>query len=285
MTELIRDTQGEYGRAEHLLNLNRYEDAIPIIGAELAKDPQNYMVHYQMTRAFLGLGDLVGATHHSEIMISEHPDLALGYYIKSYIEHEKHNFVEELKMAEQAANIEPEDTDILRRLVQAQMQNGLLKRARETVEQLVLLAPDDMETQELMGDICLELKDYFQAKKHYEAALEFNPEDAGLLNDLARCFIGLKQRKDAIDAMHNALRMTPDSDILRSNLFRTIQSFLDREKLKGKAAFRSLPDELQFFYSDFKGRTNVFQRHGAVFWGVMWILLLAGMITFFSSFT
>ena len=285
MSELLAESQGEFSRAEHLLQLKRYEDAIPVIGSELAKDPQSYMAHYQMARAFLGLEDYNAASHHCEIMISEYPDAALGYFIKSCVEHEKHNFVDELRLSEQAANLEPEDIDILRRLTHAQMQNGLLKKAKETVEQLVLLAPDDMETHELMGDICFELKDYFQAKKHYEAALEFDPENAALVNDLARCYIGLKQRKEAIDTMYNALRMMPDSELLRSNLFRTIQSFLDREKLKGKAALKSLPDELQYFYSDFKGRTSFFQRHGSVFWGAMWILFLAAMIGFFSTVT
>jgi len=137
----------------------------------------------------------------------------------------------------------------------------------------------------MLGEICLELKDYYQAKQHFTAALEFNPENASLLNDLARSLIGLKQRDGAIKAMHNALTLMPDSDLLRENMFRTIQSFLDREKLKGKAALKSLPEQLQYFYRDYQGRTNILQRHGAVFWAGAWILFLTLMVGFFSSVT
>ncbi|NTS76506.1 hypothetical protein HR060_06445 [Catenovulum sp. SM1970] len=275
----------EHARADHLLELARYEEAIPVIGIQLAKAPDNAMLHYQMARAFLGLNDFNAADKHADTMISVDPNNPMGFYLKSLTSHALKNFVGELSYAEQAVILCPDDADFLKRLSQARLQNGLIAKARESAEQMMLLAPDEPESHEVMADICLALKDYYQAKVHVVKALEYSPNSYVLLNDLARCHIGLKDRKLAIDTMFNALQQLPDSETLRSNMFRTIQSFLDLERLKGRAALKSLPEELQFFYRDYQQRTNAFEKHGTLMWGVFWLILMGGLIAFFSTVT
>ena len=275
----------DYQRAEHLLQLGRFTDAIPIIGTQLTQQPEDHYSHYQMARAFLGLSDYDAANQHADKVIAADPNSSLGFFIKSVICHYQLHFTQELEYAEQAAHLDPEDPDILLRLARAQIQSGLLKKAKVTAEQIVGLIPDDLESHEIMGDIYFELNDYEKASQHFEAALEYDPENHTIINDLARCYIGLKERKKAIETMHQALVLAPDSDVLRSNMYQTLQSFLDAEKLKGRSALKKLPSELQFFYRDYQQRTNVFEKFGSVFWGIVWISLFGALIFFFSTVT
>ena len=62
---------------------------------------------------------------------------------------------------------EPDEAMFLKRLAEAQLQNGMIKAARQSSERMIRLAPDDEDSFELCGQICLELEDYKEAEKYF----------------------------------------------------------------------------------------------------------------------
>lgn len=285
MSEKLVKEVGSYEKTEYLLELKRFGDAIALISLALSKEPEDYRLTSQLVRAFIGLNDFTSAQYHADNLITIEPNNPFGFYIKSIIAHHQLHFDDELKFSEHAVHLEPDNANYLFRMAYAQLQSGLVKQAKITAEQLMLLSPDESHSHELMGDICLQLQDYKQAKQYIDTALVFHPNSIALLNDLASCYIGLKKKKLAIETMHNVLRLNPDSKALQSKLYGTIQSFLDSEKLRGRKGFKSLPTELQIFYNDYIGRADTPNKYGTLILSVLWGAFLIGLVALFSLFT
>ncbi len=117
------------------------------------------------------------------------------------------DFDGELQAAEHAVSLAPEDPDLLDRLARAQVQSGLLKKARVTAIQLTKVAPENADTHSLLCDICLELNDYKTAEAHISEAIRQQPENHGLHNDMGRVHLGKKAWHDAVIAFYNAVKL------------------------------------------------------------------------------
>ena len=71
---------------------------------------------------------------------------------------------------------------------------------------------------------------------------------------------------------------------ISKNLHVVIREWISKNSFKGKSkkALEELPETLQYFYNDYKGRSSVFDAWGNYSWTLLWIGVL-GMVTYLFS--
>jgi len=209
------------------------------------------------------------------------PEWPYGYYILSACLHKRLDFDGELKAAEHAASLDPENPILLDRLARAQMQSGLLNRARTTATELVKVSPEDADTHSLLSDICFELNDFRYAETHLREALRQTPEDHVLHNDLGRIALAQKKWREAIDAFYHAAKLQPEATTYHNNLNLAISYWLDTRGVgkKRRLALEELAPGIRAFYRHRQDSRTPFQRLGS-FGPVLVIVILLLVLTY-----
>ncbi len=274
-----------FARINALFDVNRYQEAEKLIREQLSNEPEDAYWLFQLARAQIGQDNLTAAEETLFNSLSCDPEYAWSYYLLSTVSHQLHNFTQELKCAKKAAEMNPEEASFLQRLAEAHIQNGEVKSARLTLEQVVKLEPDSEESFRLLGDIEFELNNFPAAEEAYRQALKFNPEDISLLNDLARSLMSQKKKlRESIDVLYNIVQLDPTNRIISKNLYVAIREWIDKNSFKGKGkkALDELPENLQYFFKDYKERSSIFEAWGKFAWSFVWIGALIGVTYLFS---
>ena len=272
-------------QAEILLDLRRYPDATKLIARALASDPQLAEHHFQMARALAGQSEWVKAKEFCMSGLGNEPNSAVGFYILSFVEHHLRDFDAELQAAERAAELDPEAGFALDRLARAQLQSGMLRDARASATQLVALEPESADAHELLADLCLEVNDGKAAEMHVREALRYAPENAGLINDLARAQMAQKNFRDAVDTLLSALKIDPGSETLAQNLYHCVDehvgSALTPEMRRQRLA--ELPIVAQQYNQFRRDRRGLLQKPWVV--AGSWLLALVLLVVGISMMT
>ena len=279
------ERQSLAARADTLLHLNRHQDAVLILTQMISQEPEVAEHRAQLARALLNLNDLEGARQTCQAAIALEPEYAGAFYLLSYIEHYRHNFDAELRAAEEAVRLMPEEPAFLTRLGRAQIQSGMPRKAYTAASQALALDPESVELHELLGDVCLELERYQQAETHYREALKQQADDIGLINDLARAQMGRKNWRDAIDTLYQAIVLDPGNTTVQDNLYIAVEHHLDSKafSIQQKKALTDLQPVIQKFYHERRARRAWLQKPyviaGAWILGVFVLVLLFAVLT------
>lgn len=271
--------------ANVLIGLKRYKEALAACARAIASDPEEPSNYGTLTLIHLQLEQNREALEAARNVVTLAPEWAYGYYLMSICLHARLDFDGELKAAEHALSLDPEDPTLLDRLARAQIQSGQLKRAKVTATQLTRVSPEDADTFSLLSDICFELDDYANAETHLLAALRLTPEDHVLHNDLGRIHLARKAWQPAMDAFYNAAKLHPGEKTYQDNLNLAISSWLDSQTIRGKRAqsLETLAPEMRAFYQHKLDSRSAFQRLGVFGPMVVVLMLLAALTYFFNS--
>ncbi len=82
--------------------------------------------------------------------------------------------------------------------------------AEDHIRKLMAVAPDHVQSQQVMGKIKYALKDFDQAAHHLSVFLNTNPDDFAARKLLTNTYLILKQPEEARSTLHNALTARPD---------------------------------------------------------------------------
>lgn len=265
---------------EILLELNRYSKAIPLASQLLSDDPENLYLLYQLAHGYLGIKDYQRAKEVCEKSLAIDPNDGHTHYLLSVIYRATLDFDSSLMFAEKAAHLEPENELFLETLAYAQLQQGLLKTAQTTAKQLILLAPNSVSSHELMGDIELNLDNFKSAESHFRAALRIQPDDTGLINDLARSLHEQKKHTEAIEYCYQALKLDPNNHTFQNNLFNLVHAQFGKKSWLGQGNhfLNQLSPPIKQFYLDKKSRSSSF-------WGASSVMMTLYIIIFLFTMT
>ncbi len=279
--EVETETDAHAEEARVLLNLKRHQEALAACSRAIASDPEEPSHYGILTQIHLQLKQYREALEAARNVVALAPEWAYGYYLMSICLHNCLDFDGELRAAEHALSLDPEEPIWLDRLARAQMQSGLLKRAKVTATQLVGVNPEDADTFSLLSDICFELNDFAGAESNLLEALRLTPEDHVLHNDLGRIHLARKAWQAAMDAFYHAAKLHPAGKAYQDNLNLAISSWLDSQTLRGKRsqALEELPPEIRAFYRHKLDARSAFERLG-MFGPMLVTLALLGALTF-----
>jgi tetratricopeptide (TPR) repeat protein len=241
-----------YERADLLINLKRYEEAISLLQQSLLHEPHSYDLTCQLARAYLLSDRPANALKISQTALVIDPEQEWAYRILSLAHAAQNNYKAALKTALQAARIAPEEPEVLKCLAYTQVGAKKIRLARKTALQLQKIAPDWSETYRLLGYIAQQRKRWQEAQQYYHQALAANPQDENALNNLGVILLHKKAFFDnqgkryyaAIDYFYRALLIAPNDQLIQNNLYAAVTLYLDTKLFtltKNKALQQLVP--------------------------------------------
>lgn len=221
-------------RAEHLIEIDRHGEAVPLITKALGQDPDSSYANGLMAQAYLGMERLEDALKYAEKAIEMDPDEEWGHRLRSGILTAMGDYREALRSAEESVRLAPDEPAPLSTLANAWLSVKKPKKAKEIGEKLVEAAPYWEGSHFTMGNIYLETGDNFLAEKSFRESLKINPNFANARNNLgvaimrqdsnsAASMFGLKSNSIIVpanageDHFHEALKLEPGNEHAAEN--------------------------------------------------------------------
>jgi tetratricopeptide (TPR) repeat protein len=217
--EIAGAPDGAVTRAEHLLDVHRPQEALRVLAAALAQDPQNVTALCLAARAELDLGEAARAHELARRAAaaqphSEHPLRLLALSLCAM-----GRSVEACEAATAAVANAPNFWPTHYVLAHASAGvPGMATVAREAARRAVELAPLEAETHAVMGQVAIEEGDQTAAEKALHEALRLNPDLAMARNELGRLQLLRKDHFGAASHFAHAAASDVRMDVAQHNI-------------------------------------------------------------------
>lgn len=212
-------------RAEQLIGIRRYTEALPWLGRAVAVDPDGARAHCLMAVAHIGLGDHAQAIAASWRAAAVDPHDEWPQRLRSIALLETGRRREALRAAGEAVRLGPDVPAALFTLAQAQLSCGKIRDAQATAARLTEVAPDRTMTYRLHAHIAMRRKDWTVAEAHLRRALALDSESYEAMNDLGLVLQAGGKTREAIDRLHDAVRVSPARREAHENLHTALRRF------------------------------------------------------------
>ncbi len=166
----------EFQRAQLLMEVQRFDDAIEALRRHLLEDPNDPHAHAQLAICLAQKQQFPPATEHAQRAVGMAPDQGFGHYALAYV--------------------------MLRR--------NRLAAAHEAADAAVRFEPDDVHNYRLRAAIRMQQERWTEALADCEAGLTIDAEDSGCLTMRAQCLMRLGRRGEASRSVESALHRRPD---------------------------------------------------------------------------
>jgi tetratricopeptide (TPR) repeat protein len=217
---------GLIDRAEHLIGVRRYVEALPWLGRAIAVEPQNSRGHCLMALALRSLGEYPRALEAAQRALAANLEDEWPHRLRSIVLLEMGRRRVALQAARESVRLGPDVPEALFTLVQAQLACGKTRDAQATGARLAEIAPDRALTYQTLGYVAIRRRQWAAAEAHLRRALAIDPESYETMNDLGLVLQEQGKAREAIDRFHDALRTSPARREARENLFGALRRFL-----------------------------------------------------------
>lgn len=111
-----------------------------------------------------------------------------------------------------------EQREILLTIANLQLNNGKLPEAKQSLEAVIKLSPNDLKTYELLGDVARRENKLEDAASFYEKALQLDPKDPEINYRCGRIYIQLHKYTQAINKLKLSVDAKPEEYKYRNEL-------------------------------------------------------------------
>jgi Flp pilus assembly protein TadD len=160
-----------------LINEGRLEEAIRHGEQSLQSNPKNVNAHRNLGVALTRAGRVQDAIGHYEQAVRAEPNDARTQNDLSIVLIREGRLEEAIRHGEQAVQLKPDDPDIYKNLAGALMLAGRFQDAIGYCQRAVRVAPSDSEAYNHLGAALIGLGKFQEAIEPFEQALHINPND------------------------------------------------------------------------------------------------------------
>lgn len=273
-------------RAEALLELGRYEQAIPLLSRALAETPDDDWLHCRLADAYYALGQQDKSREYAQRALHLNPDSDYAHYRLAWNHLHQNHYDGALKHAKAAIRIEPDDAANLYTLAWCEYHLGHNKQALAAAERALELNPDTANLHALIGDLALNMGKPKQAERHYREALRHDPESAHIHCNLGEALAVQHKIHEAANHLLSAVKIEPHNEDYRERLFNIVHHDLMNMPMQNRtAALAELEPSVKTFYQDQLGRKSWYQKLRITSLITLWIFALLLLALFFSWMT
>lgn len=282
----VRLTRGATDRADALMDLGRYEQAIPLLSKSLAESPDDDYLHCRLADAYFHLTDFAKSQDFSQRALHLNPNSDHAHYRLAWLYLKSNHFDLALQHAQAAISIDPDDATNLYTLAWAEYHSGRFNQALAAAERAVELNPDNADLHELIADLMFNMDKKKQAEKHYREALRHNPESASIHFYLGQCLSAQHKVYEATEHVFAAVKIEPNNKQYRTSLFDIVHhDLMDMPMQSRDAALEKLDPAVKFFYQDQLARKGWFGKLRVTSVVSLWLLGLLFLMLFFTWVT
>jgi tetratricopeptide (TPR) repeat protein len=195
-------------RADALMDLERYEDAVKLWAEVIAADPSEARPHLRMASALRSLDRGREARAAVERALVLAPS-EYAHRLRALILMDLSERHEAIRAARQAVRLGPRSYRAHTTLAQALLADRSLGPALEAVERAITLEPAEAWPWDIRGRITLKQKNYDLAAASFRKALALCPTDGYYHMTLANCLYDAGRHEECIEALRNSLRLDP----------------------------------------------------------------------------
>ncbi len=141
--------------------------------------------------------------------LNQHPATITLFLKKAQLYTARNEFKKALRILDDIERLEPGDPDVYKHRAMIYSQSGEHKQAIVSLEQALDVSQDERD--ELFAQIAFEyesLGDYDQAIRHLKKALKANPDNEGVIYEIAFCFDVSGRMEDAVAFLQNTSTTT-----------------------------------------------------------------------------
>jgi tetratricopeptide (TPR) repeat protein len=232
MSDAPLDARGELLRAEALIELRRFDEAVVILSRAIGTDHDGPRGWCLLAQAQLGLGDYGAALQSAGRAAALAPDLEWAHRLASLALSRQGRHSEAVAAAREAVRLDPMSWRGLTRLAQA-----LIPATKDRSEALMTaqrareLAPLVPDTHIALGFVEAAAGHRREALAAYHKALEIDPDNTVAHNELARLHLRgstAGSLAKAATGFATAVRSDPRASVSRHNLDVAVGVFLAR---------------------------------------------------------
>ncbi len=214
-------------RAGALAEVGRHAEALPLLLQALAGAPGDPDLLCEVALCHYRLGQLGEAKSYAEQAIAADPAEEWGHRLLGLVRNAQGDPRGAEAALREARRVAPDNARVLYNLAEVLLERKQLKEATAIAEELRALAPDDTLTHDLFAHLAFRRKDWPAVETHCRRALALNPEDLNAHYRLAVSFEKRRRPLEAIELLHRALATSPFNQVVRLQLFATIDRYLE----------------------------------------------------------
>ncbi len=224
------ETQIKYlERADYLIEINRWREAIVEIIKYLSASPDDYHALCQMAVCHYQLDELKSALEFTRKAVAAQPEIEWAYRLQSLIFAASGNNSKALELAEISVEKAPYFIHSLQTLAYAQINKFLLEEASGTVKTMLEILPESNETHDACGYMALKNEDWAAAEKHLKLSLQIEPLSYNTLSNLGYVYLRLsttswsfsrrvRLRRQAVECFTQSVRINPTFKFAQKSL-------------------------------------------------------------------
>jgi tetratricopeptide (TPR) repeat protein len=203
-------------RAQMLMDVERWREALHELNLAIAQDPTNYSALCQAANCHLKLREFQQALDRTKSAIENEPEAEWAFRLRSQIFTENGEPTRALEAARLCAGKAPYSFQSIHCLFWAEASYGNYDDAEKTLARLRELGPGSSSSHEAAGYLALNKKKLKEAENHFLEALKINPESVSALNNLGVVYLNLARQgkgrhyqKKSVEMFERAVRTKP----------------------------------------------------------------------------
>ena len=205
-------------RASALLDIQRFPDAIVLYERALSIEPEDPAILTCLAYSVRMVGDRKASQQYAERALQTDPEYDWAYRELTYLRLEVNDLSGAYKKASMAVQVNPENIYSLHLLGHCAVALDRTEEARLLADSILDLAPDEIEGHDLHAKVAEEEGDIVTAVERLQKALEIDPEDAVIIERLAKAQRQLKQDAASASYYQAALHADPHDRGVQASL-------------------------------------------------------------------
>ncbi len=221
-----QSTRGHLLRAQLEAARDNLDAAFESLDAALKIDPADITALLLRSEMRLYKGDYTAAREDVEKAMNARPGLVVGYLLRSRISAAEKKFDEAIRDMKTLIQSDPNNSDYQLQLAYYYNADERPRKAIELLTEIIENNAENWRALRARGDALLSIGKHAEAIADYEAALQIQPEDSGLLNNLAWVLAtspedGLRDGQRSIELATKACELT---DYKEAHILSTLAS-------------------------------------------------------------
>jgi Flp pilus assembly protein TadD len=218
-------------RVRVLLQVNRSEEALKLLGQALGAHPDDVTLHCLRAQALLKLGRHAEGKQAAERAVSTDPTSEWAHRLRAAAILDQRRPKNPIARKQAAADARLSCLEAVRLaswnpscyvlLARAEALAGEPLKAGAAIDRAVELSPNSFETWVSYSQVALMLKDFKGAEDAARRAIALNPSSYAAHNNLGAALLGQQNRQQAAACFATAARLNPPSSVVQRNLVNT----------------------------------------------------------------
>jgi len=201
-----------------LLSSNQWDRALAASREWLGKEPENTRAHRVAAQSLINLDRESEAQTHLERVLAGNPEDDFAHRLMSMVHFAQGRFKAADDSIRKAISLAPQEGYHWYHLARMSYNQGDLVTGKKCAEKALELAPVDPNIRNLL--ILCEPEQTAETKiSRYEEALELDPENSAIHNNIGVQYLNLKDYEKAQEFFRKALFFDPADKLFRRNLF------------------------------------------------------------------